>query len=355
MPPERVVLNTEEFKHLWESKPWKDDESVQLYIDNPFCVRKCGFCIFQSTVATPSSDVYRKYYLEYLPAQLEAFSSIIEKSRVSAVYFGGGTASLMTPRVMRRIFGAIPGFQAIPAKCFESNPLSLDRAKMDLLIENKFSYVSMGVQTLDREVCIQQNRLPVSPKALAAKVDYLQQHGVHVNCDLLAFMRTGDVEDLADLERDLHTLETVVKPHVIAVYPMYQRISSCFAKNGKQCYQDEEAEHNYELISSLRKCLTLFCSTSAIYRPASENVASLDREALLENSGSDYYLSSLEPSELSFLNAYNSSAYPLHSAEQNVLAFGGYDERMPYSYMGKNCYYVNVNFAWNSFYILVDS
>jgi hypothetical protein len=35
------------------------------------------------------------------------------------------------------------------------------------------------------------------------------------------------------------------------------------------------------------------------------------------------------------------------------LAFGGYGQRMPYSYMGRDCYFLNVNFAWNSFYVLV--
>ena len=328
---------------------------MQIYIDNPFCVKKCSFCIFKSIEATPSSDVYKRYYLDYLPAQLESFSSIIRNSPVSAVYFGGGTASLMTPRVMRLIFGAIPGFQSIPVKLFESNPLSLDRAKMDLLIENEFSYVSMGVQSLDRDLCIQNNRIPISPKVLATKVAYLQENGVHVNCDLLAFMRTGSLGDLNDLESDLQILEDVVRPEVIVIYPMYQRISSRFDKTGMQCYQDDEAEHNYELIWNLRRRLTQFCSASGMYRPASENVETLDRAALLANSGTNYYLSSLPASDLAFLDAYNSSAYPLHSAEQNVLAFGGYDQRMPYSYMGRNCYYLNVNFAWNSFYILQTS
>lgn len=353
MLPERVVLDVEQFKALWESKRWNDHESIQIYIDNPFCVKKCSFCIHQSIVATPSSDAYKKYYLEYLPAQLDSFSSIIRNSPVSAVYFGGGTASLMTPRIMRLIFGAIPGFKTIPVKCFESNPVSLDRAKMDLLLENKFSYVSMGVQSLDKDLCIHNNRIPISPKVLAAKVDYLQQNGVHVNCDLLAFMRTGSLGDLDDLESDLQILEGVVRPDVIAIYPMVQRISSRIAKNGIQYYKDDEAEHNYKLISHLRKRLTLFCSASSVYRPVSSNVETLDRTALLANSGADYYLSSLPESKLAFLNAYNSSAFPLHSADQNVLAFGGYDQRMPYSYMGRTCYYVHVNFEWNSFYILL--
>jgi len=353
MSPDRVVLDIEEFKGLWESKQWKNHESMQIYIDNPFCVKKCNFCIFQSTVAPPSSDTYKRYYLDYLPSQLESFANIIRNSPVSAVYFGGGTASLMTHRIMRLIFDAIPGFQTIPVKYFETNPLSLDRTKMDLLIDNKFSYVSMGVQSLDRELCIQHNRIPISPKLLATKVGYLQENGVHVNCDLLAFMRTGNLVDLDDLERDLNILEEVVKPQVIAIYPMYQRISFKFDKSGTQHYEGDEAEHNYNLISNVRKRLSLFCETSKMYRPASENIGTLDRTALLANSGGDYFLSSLTPSELAVLNAYDSSAYPLHNAGQNVLAFGGYGQRMPYSYMGRDSYYLNVNFAWNSFYMLV--
>jgi len=353
MSPDRIVLDIEEFKKLWESKTWNDEESLQIYIDNPFCIQKCNFCIFRSTVATPTSDVYKRYYLEYLPAQLRSFSEIIRNSPVSAVYFGGGTASLMTPYVMRLIFDAIPGFQTIPVKFFESNPLSLNRAKMDLLIENSVSYVSMGVQSLDRELCIQHNRIPISPKVLATKVEYLQKNGVHVNCDLLAFMRTGSLEDLDDLDNDLKTLEDLVRPEIVVVYPMYQRISSRFNSDGTQYYEEDEAEHNYKLISNLRKRLSLFCSASKIYRPASENVEILDRTELLSNSGTNYYLSSLQASELTFLTAYNSSAYPLHSPDQNVLAFGGCEQRMPYSYMGRNFYFLNVNFAWNSFYVSV--
>ena len=256
---------------------------------------------------------------------------------------------------MRLIFGSIPGFQSIPVKLFESNPLSLDRAKMDLLIENKFSYVSMGVQSLDSDLCSRHNRIPVSAKVLATKVEYLQRNGVHVNCDLLAFMRTGSLEDLNDLESDLKILEQVVRPEVIVIYPMCQRISSRFAKTGVQCYEGDEAEHNYELIWNLRKRLTQFCSASTVYRPASENVETLDRTALLANSGINYYLSSLPASELKFLDAYNSSGYPLHSAEQNVLAFGGYEQRMPVFLHGQKLLLSERELRVEHFYVLVDS
>lgn len=352
MAHDQVVLDMEAFKNVWESRKWTADESVKIYIDNPFCLKKCRFCIHGSNLAAPTSDTYKRYYFDYLPGQLDSFSSIIRNSQVTAVYFGGGTASLMTPSVMRLIFEAIPGFHDIPVKFFESNPASLDKEKMDSLIRYGFTYVSMGVQSLDKDLCILHNRIPISQEKLAKKVAHLQANGVHVNCDLLAFMRTGTVNDLDDLASDLLILENAVKPEVISIYPMYQRISARIASNGTQFYVDDEADHNYTLISNLRKKLMLFCSASEMYRPVSDNVENLDRKALLANSRIDYTLSSLPAPEQTFMNAYNSSAYPRHSAEQNVLAFGGYGERMPYSYIGKTCYFMHVNLMWNSYYIL---
>lgn len=352
MARRELCLDLEQFRHLWESKEWETGQSMQLYVDSPFCLRKCSFCIYNSIQATPDSEIYKKYYLEYLPQQLSAFSDVVRNSPVSSIYFGGGTASLMTPEIMEQIFELIPDFKGIGTKFFEANPTTLDRSKMDVLVSEGFTYVSLGVQTLDKNLSLRENREPISAETLAWKVEYLQSNGVHVNCDLIAFLRSGTVDDLKDLRQDLEILENVVRPHVIVVYPMYQNISCKFSTDNVQYYEGTEADHNFHLISQLRRELMDFCQTSNRYRPASYNVCDLTRKGVLRDSQTDYYLSTLTPHEMSFRDQYNSSGYPRHRENQNVLAFGGYGRRMPYSYMGRSYYYMHLNLNWKPFFLL---
>ena len=73
-------------------------EPLALYVHWPFCVSKCPYCDFNSHVrATIDQDAWR----EALLADLAHEARLLPGRRLTSIFFGGGTPSLMDPRDRR--------------------------------------------------------------------------------------------------------------------------------------------------------------------------------------------------------------------------------------------------------------
>src|SRR5210317_1720171 len=75
-----------------------------LYIHWPFCEAKCPYCDFNSHVArTIDQRAWRDAYLIELERAAQETSGRV----LNAVFFGGGTPSLMDPQTVADIIAAI--------------------------------------------------------------------------------------------------------------------------------------------------------------------------------------------------------------------------------------------------------
>ncbi len=74
-----------------------------LYLHVPFCRSKCGYCSFYSIVPGPE-DMAR--YVDLACAETALWGKRLGRIRVSSLYVGGGTPSLLSPRSLERIFSA---------------------------------------------------------------------------------------------------------------------------------------------------------------------------------------------------------------------------------------------------------
>lgn len=68
------------------------------------------------------------------------------------VYFGGGTPTILSPKQLNQIFDMIPDFGKIPNKCIEASPNTLTLEHIELLARKKFSFLSLGIQSLDEKL-----------------------------------------------------------------------------------------------------------------------------------------------------------------------------------------------------------
>ncbi|MFQ5894819.1 MAG: radical SAM family heme chaperone HemW [Nitrospinota bacterium] len=167
--------------------------SLSLYLHIPFCERKCGYCDFNSYAleglvargavagatahpgGTPSSEPpssagaqqnrpYRsgpvaggswaEDYAEGLLRELEGrVSSLsLRGRRLATIFFGGGTPSLMPPRLIGRLIQlARENFALEPEAevTLEANPGTVDRAHFDGFRAAGVNRLSLGVQSLD--------------------------------------------------------------------------------------------------------------------------------------------------------------------------------------------------------------
>ena len=75
-----------------------------LYFHFPFCLSKCIYCDFGSSVISQNgcnNVEFQEMYRECCKKQLVYFSQKIEKQPITSIYFGGGTPSLLKPQVVK--------------------------------------------------------------------------------------------------------------------------------------------------------------------------------------------------------------------------------------------------------------
>src|SRR6185295_8283973 len=78
------------------------DTALALYVHWPFCVSKCPYCDFNSHVrSTIDQDEWR----DALLADLAYEASLLPERRLTSIFFGGGTPSLMDPATVSTIIG----------------------------------------------------------------------------------------------------------------------------------------------------------------------------------------------------------------------------------------------------------
>ncbi len=331
---------------LWLRKIWKNNETFNLYIDNPFCVNKCKFCVHFGEKAAIGSTQYNKYYDELLPQQLFQYRKILNSRKIDSLYLGGGTPSLMTASKMKEVFELIPDIKNIKYKHFEAHPAFLTKEKMDILAEYGFKYISIGIQTLDKEINEYNSRTLISNSKLKEITNYIQKEKkLHVNIDLLAYIyrNCSDNRDPCHIvSNDITYLADEIKPDFITIYSMYQAFNINFYCSNLDLLSDEQVKEDLEKIINLRRTLLKVCRSRSEYRVwgMTENTF-LNRDAIKKNLLSDVYLTRLADSEVDSIRSYNCSSYPYQPQSQNTIGIGGQIRRV-YSYMGKSLYYDSV-------------
>jgi oxygen-independent coproporphyrinogen-3 oxidase len=123
-----------------------------LYIHIPFCNQKCPYCDFFSIVDRP---VGFEEYFEALLRELEIYSELYG-FEFKTIYFGGGTPSVVPPKVYEKFFRKLERFVDLPRIeeiTMEVNPESYSLEDFKLLKEIGFNRISVGVQSfLDKNL-----------------------------------------------------------------------------------------------------------------------------------------------------------------------------------------------------------
>lgn len=139
-----------------------------LYIHWPFCEAKCPYCDFNSHVSrTIDQRAWRDAYL----AELER-GAVETKGRVlNAVFFGGGTPSLMDPDVVADVISAIYRLWPVANDLeitLEANPGSVEAGRFRGFRDAGVNRVSMGIQALNDADLKRLGRIHNTAEALAA-------------------------------------------------------------------------------------------------------------------------------------------------------------------------------------------
>ena len=126
------------------------DEGFGLYVHWPFCISKCPYCDFNSHVASHPVDHAR--WKDALLTELDYFARQTPGRRLTSIFFGGGTPSLMDPDTIALVIGAARKHWT-PANdleiSLEANPGTVDAERFNDIRDAGVERVSMGVQALN--------------------------------------------------------------------------------------------------------------------------------------------------------------------------------------------------------------
>lgn len=201
-----------------------------LYVHTPFCVQKCFYCVYSSKVpAGPEEKT--AFYHRVLPRQIEQYRPTLEGMVFDQVYFGGGTPTIADAADLEKIYRQLPGFKEIPFKASEASPYTVTEEHLELFHNWGFTYVSLGVQTLDNGILDAQNRLKVSREKLESVCRRLDHLGIVSNIDLIFYLATGELPDIEYSRRDLDEMMSAVRPASITLHFNYM-IDKSVAKRG---------------------------------------------------------------------------------------------------------------------------
>lgn len=333
-----TVVSFESFSNSWRTKletRWPEEEQFCIYVSNPFCRKICKFCIYKSSIL--SEHKYQQYYREYLPALISRLTPILAMRIPDTFYFGGGTASLMDVDTMHIIFNSFPNLVLTKYKCFEANPASLSKAKIDVLAEYGFTEISLGVQTFDIATLTSQGRELSSIQEISDLVSYATSRNIFVNIDLLTNYESEYEKNAARLANDL-LLAQQVNPGKLTIYPRYEE------------YNRADQDNRIKQIQSIRNCIRSFCEQSH-YSISPELVHVDSDDAILAYGIMDYHVYNTTSKVAVPHNRYNCSAPGYLKKPQNVIGIGGYANQIPYSYIWKDKQWHMINHNWQTFIV----
>jgi putative oxygen-independent coproporphyrinogen III oxidase len=165
-------------------------EPFGVYVHWPFCLAKCPYCDFNSHVR--HGDVDEGKFLAAYLAELTHFASLSPARRVSSIFFGGGTPSLMGAGTVAAILDRIAELWTVAADAeitLEANPTSVEAERFAGYRAAGVNRVSLGVQALDDASLKALGRMHTSEEALAA-LGIAKRHFSRVSFDLI-YARQG--------------------------------------------------------------------------------------------------------------------------------------------------------------------
>ena len=221
-------------------------EPLALYVHWPFCVSKCPYCDFNSHVR---SNIDQDEWRDALLTDLAYEAGLLPGRKLTSIFFGGGTPSLMDPATVSAVIGAAQErWQAADDLeiTLEANPNSVEAARFADLAAAGVNRLSLGLQSFDDASLAFLNRAHSSEEGQKA-LDIAQAHFPRVSFDLI-YALPGETEAgwSSTLDRALAKGTSHLSLYQLTIEPG-TRFASMVAKHEFEPLDGDEAATLYEL------------------------------------------------------------------------------------------------------------
>lgn len=248
-------------------------ENLELYIHIPFCAKKCNYCDFISF-----ANYEDKYdaYVDALCKEIELSAKDYKDVKISSIYIGGGTPSILSSKQISKIFNALnknfkientkakhkgirPSkrrkIRPITEVSIECNPGTLTKEKLKTYKKLGINRLSIGLQATNDEDLKVLGRIHTF-EDFTQNFRLARELGFdNINVDL---MQAIPGQTLLGWQRTMLLIATWLPEHISAYSLMIEENTPFYErkKEGTLMLPDEETERQiyYYTKEYLEKC-----------------------------------------------------------------------------------------------------
>lgn len=222
------------------SYDFTDCSSISLYIHFPFCIEQCSFCPIK-TIKYDSNFAYN--YIQSLKNEITACmnNTDVNRIKVDAVHFGGGTPSLIKASQLNDILNTIGQFVNIDTSeiIIEMHPQFISTDLLTYLGGLRNCTANLGIQSFDDSILTSMNR-HYSCLDMLHMVELIQKNVTSLGIDYICGWHTADFKTL---ETDLKYID-LIHPEHISQYPLYPKSSqnnNIYMNQSEECVNKKVA------------------------------------------------------------------------------------------------------------------
>ena len=218
---------------------------MEIYVHIPFCKKKCNYCAFNSKVA-------KNFEIEnYVDALILEIKNRACREKISTIYFGGGTPSILKISQLKKIFSSIKDNFVLEKNVeitVEINPGTADEIFLQKLREIGFNRLSIGVQSFNDKILKIIGRIHDSKTAIKT-INLAKNFFENISIDLMYGLPNQNLENVRE---DVKIISALNIQH-ISIYGLEIEEGTNFfelkEKNLLNLPNDELTEKMYDFIT----------------------------------------------------------------------------------------------------------
>lgn len=216
---------------------FKIKKELELYIHIPFCVKKCAYCDFLSSV---QNEKIRENYVNALVREINAYGQLQEQYIVSTIFIGGGTPTILSELQMQKIFKALHAVFEINQDAeitIEANPGTVTKEKLNIYRMCGINRISFGLQSVNNEELRLLGRIHTYEEFLESYYLAREVGFTNINVDLISAIPK---QTLSSWEETLKNV-IALNPEHISAYSLIIEEGTPFANvYGKGAPKEDE-------------------------------------------------------------------------------------------------------------------
>jgi putative oxygen-independent coproporphyrinogen III oxidase len=214
-------------------------EPLGVYVHIPFCAARCDYCAFATWTDRPHLI---DAYVDAVVRHIESTFAAEPAERVTSVFFGGGTPSLIPAASLTRILAAVPRVRDAEVTV-ECNPDTVTPELFEHYAQGGVNRVSLGVQSMVPHVLASLGRTHDPDNVIVAARLAREVGFASFNLDLIY---GGAGESLADWEATVDRALALEPPHVSA-YALTIEAGTPLAADAARHPRDDDQADKYLL------------------------------------------------------------------------------------------------------------